>query len=180
MPIQPVLVSQVQFLPGASLRVTDPVLYHQIQADYGLGLGGDSPAASNVIIGTSPESLANQYGIGFVFNPSTAAYQNLPACFSDTSSATINGVALTPTQQQNGIQTLATTFTDHNGQTFSTVTWAWQVEVVLYTLVSAGAFNQQVVTWTGDGTANRLIPTTFDLTAGVTAIWGCGGIDKNV
>jgi hypothetical protein len=42
-----------------------------------------------------------------------------------------------------------------------------------------GSFQAQVVTWTGDGSSNRLIPTTFSLATGVVAVWGCGGIDKS-
>jgi hypothetical protein len=39
----------------------------------------------------------------------------------------------------------------------------------------SGKFEVQVVTWTGDGSANRLIPTTFPLNDGMVAIWGAGG-----
>lgn len=38
-----------------------------------------------------------------------------------------------------------------------------------------GKYEQQVVTWTGNGAANRLIPTIFSLASGTVAIWGCGG-----
>ncbi len=34
-----------------------------------------------------------------------------------------------------------------------------------------GSWDQQVVTWTGDGTSGRLIPTTFSLASGVVSIW---------
>lgn len=41
--------------------------------------------------------------------------------------------------------------------------------------VISGKFEAQIVTWTGNGAANRLIPTTFSLASGTVAIWGCGG-----
>jgi len=167
-----------QFYPSASLRVTDVTLYNQIRSDYNLGQGGSTPAASNILIGVSPVALAAQYGINWVNNPVTSDYNNLPGVFTQSTLSKVNGVSITPDGTQNGVQTLSSSYTDPNGQTFSTVTWAWQVEVQLFTVINGGKFQQQIVTWTGDGTSNRLIPTTFDLTQGVTAVWGVGGIDK--
>jgi len=37
--------------------------------------------------------------------------------------------------------------------------------------MATGKWEQQIVTWTGDGTSARLIPTTFSLASGVVAIW---------
>lgn len=38
-----------------------------------------------------------------------------------------------------------------------------------------GTFDVQIVSWTGDGTSNRLIPTTLALNTGVVAVWIEGG-----
>lgn len=166
-----------QFYPSASLRVTDLTQFNQIKADYNLGLGTGDAAGSDIIIGASPVALAAQYGITWVDNPTTNDYGNLPGVFTVPALSFVNGTAITPTAAQNGVQTLASVYTDANGQAFTSVTWAWQVEVRLYTVLAKDVFSQQVVTWAGDDAANRLIPTTIDLTVGETAVWifGSGG-----
>jgi len=168
-----------QFYPAASLRVTDITLYNQIKSDYNLGLGTPDPAGSNIIVGISPVALGTQYSVNWVNNPTTADYSNLPAVFTVAAQSVVNGTTITPDGTQNGVQTLASSYTDPNGQTFSTVTWAWQVEVVFLTVAGLGQYDQEIVTWTGDGTANRLIPTSFALDSGVVAIWGVGGANGN-
>lgn len=45
-------------------------------------------------------------------------------------------------------------------------------------VVPSGKFEIAMVTWTGDGSSNRLIATPFSLASGLVAVWGCGGIDK--
>lgn len=166
-----------QFYPSASLRVTDLTLYNQIKADYGLGLGTPDAAGANIITGASPEALAARYGINWVNNPTSSDYNNLPCVFTLTTLSKVLGTAISTSA--NNVQTLGgQSYTDPNGVFFSTVTWAWQVEVEFFTVLPAGTYEQQVVTWTGDGTLNRLIPTTFPLDSGVVAVWGCGGIDK--
>lgn len=159
---------QAQFAPGASLRITDSAMLAQVFADYpGVSMSG-------IIFGVSPTALAAQYGVNWVNDPTTSDYQQLPAVFTLTAQSEVLGTPIDV--NANGVQTLGgQDYTDPNGQHFTSVTWEWQVEVQFFTSVAAGDFSEQVVTWTGDGTSNRLIPTTIDLSAGLVAVWGCGG-----
>lgn len=152
-----------QFAPSASMRITDPVLYVQIAAQYGFG--------TNIIFGVAPQTLATTYGINWVNNPTTADYNNLPCVFTLDTQSKVLGTSISTAA--NGVQTLTgQDYTDPNGQHFTDVTWEWQVEVQLFNVAtSQTVFSQQVITYTGDGLANRLVPTTIDLSQGVTAIW---------
>lgn len=174
--LMPYVAPTAQFYPAASLRVTDLAQYNMIKELYGLGLGTSDPAGSNTLIGRSPVALATEFGIPWVNNPTSVDYGNLPGVFTVPAQSVVNGTTITPDATQNGVQTLASAYTDANGQTFASVTWAWQVEVQFYSILAEEVFTQEIVTWTGDGSANRLIPVTADLTVGESAVWILGSI----
>ena len=70
-------------------------------------------------------------------------------------------------------------YTDPNGVLWPDVDWEWQISVDGYLNTAtgdAGKYQQQVVIYTGDGTAGRVIPTTFPLDSGKVAIWICGSV----
>lgn len=150
-----------QFAPSASMRITDPVVYAAIAAQYGFG--------TNIIFGISPQTLATAYGINYVNNPTTSDYNNLPCVFTTTAGNVVLGTTIAT--NADGVQTLTgQDYTDSHGTHFTSVTWEWQVEVQFYTVLAQDVFSQQVVTWTGDASANRHIATTANLSSGVTAI----------
>lgn len=150
-----------QFAPSASMRITDPTMYASIVATYGFG--------TPIIYGVSPQTLATTYGINYVDNPTTTDYQNLPCVFTVPAQSKVLGTTIAT--NLDGVQSLGgQSYTDPNGMLYTTVTWEWAVEVQFFAVADRKTFSQQVVTWTGDGAANRLIPTSIDLSTGVTAI----------
>lgn len=155
-----------QFFPSASFRLTDPVVYAQIVATYGFG--------TPIIYGVSPATLSSTYSAPVVNNPSTPDYSNLPAVFTLDAESTVLGTPISTSLD--GVQTLTgQDYTDPHGNHFTSVTWEWAVEVQFLTVRDGGKFEVEIVNYTGDGTSDRLIPTTLDLSSGVVAIWGCGG-----
>lgn len=172
----PLTGATAQFLPEASLRVTDPAMYAQIRTDYGLTQGGTTFEANGFIVGVSPATLAARYGINYVNNPTTSDYQLLPCVFTVDATSTV--IATVVPANLDGVQTLTgQNFTDAHGVHFTSVTWEWITEVSLFRVLDAGLYAQELVQWTGDGSASRLVPTTLDLSEGVIAIWGAGGVN---
>lgn len=160
---------EADFLPEASFRLTDATIYAQVLADYGIaGNGG-------LLYGVSPQTLATRYGIPWTDNPTTTDYSNLTPIgrvFTTTAAAASQVLGNVVSGGADGVQTLVTPYTDPHGYVHTSVTWEWLTEVVLYSVASdQDTWDQQVVTWTGDGTSNRLIPTTFDLTTHPTFVW---------
>lgn len=167
-------VATTQFQPVAELRVTDPAVYAQIKADYGLDDFAPVPNGGGWahLFGVSPVTLSAQYGVTIVNNAVGVQFAP-PSILTFTSASQVLGVGISTSA--NGPQTLSgVTYTDPNGTAFTTVTWEWLISVELFT-GGVGKFEEQVVTWTGDGTTNRLIPTTVDLSSGLVSVWGCGG-----
>lgn len=62
---------------------------------------------------------------------------------------------------------------DANGVLWPDVDWEWQISVEGYTNIAqgdSGTFTQQVIIYTGNGVNNRQVPTTADLSKGVTVV----------
>jgi hypothetical protein len=159
---------EAQFLVQSSCRITDHAVYLQILSDYGItGNGG-------LLFGVSPTTLRNRYNLNYVDNPTSSDYQNLTptGCVFTTSAAAASQVlGHTVSGLADGVQTLSgVSYTDPNGQLFTSVTWEWYAEVVFFNVATdkVAAWDQQVVTWAGDNAATRVIPTTFALNDGAS------------
>lgn len=154
-------------LPGYSIRLTDPAVYASIGATYGFG--------TNIIIGLSPADAATLTGLSINSDPSYASQITWPQIYVDPSALNVIGTAIS-TSDSGG--TIFTPFSDMHGE-HDRVVWEWQCDVqynpvtVPYTPYTppSGAWGQQVVTWTGDGTTERVIPTKMDLTVGNVIVW---------
>ena len=159
-----------QFLPSASCRLVDATVFNQILSDYGI------QASGGILVGVSPETIRQKYGLNYVDNPTTSDYSNLlpTGCvFTVSSNETSQVLGHSVSSLADGVQVLnGVSYTDANGETFTSVTWAWQMEIVLFTVGSSEeTFDMEVVSWTGDGTSGRLIPTSFDLTTAPVVVW---------
>lgn len=171
------LTLEAQFNVTASFRFTDPALLTQIYADYP-GLSTNA----GLLYGVSPVTLVQQYNgfggaaINLVDNPTADGYNSVPSVFTTSAAdpGKVLGTSIDPLVQADGVQTLGSvSYTDANGQDFTSVTWEWVTEIKLYTIGSndVNTWDQQFVSWTGDGTLARLIPTTFALDTGKVAVW---------
>jgi len=163
------------FLPGYSIRLTDASVYASLVSTYGFG--------TNVIIGLSPDAAGALVGVPVVADASLSSQLQIPAVYVAPSEQFVEGVPIL-TSQSGG--TIMMSYTTARGR-FDRVVWQWQCDVQLFPVadtvppVTIPIFEQQVVTYTGDGTSNRLISTTFALNSGVVAVWiGGTGNDVNV
>lgn len=153
------------FRPSYSIRLTDLAVYQAIVQQYQFGV--------NVIFGVSPVQAAANWGAPVVLNPTDADYQALPGVFVQTALANVLGVPILTTDS-GGTINLAIPYVDLNGVSWSQVDWEWQADVQIFQVgvpgVPVGTFHTQLVTWIGDGTSGRLIPTTFPLDQGKTIV----------
>jgi len=159
------------FLPGYSIRLTDPAMYQQFVETYGFG--------TNVVIGLSPNEAETITGVPIITNPSFDSQSIRPEIFVHPDALNVLGVPISMADEGG---TIFISYANALGR-YDRVIWKWQCEVVFFAAPVAdpggsGKYEQDVVFWTGDGASNKLIATAFSLATGVIAIWGCGGIDK--
>ena len=149
------------FAPAYSIRLTDFAVYTSLVTTYGFG--------TNIIMGLSPNDAAILTGVPIVTNPSYASQMVRPEIFVHPDALNVLGVPITLAESGG---TIAISYASPFGR-FPQVVWTWQCEVTFDPAVQTaqGAWDQQVVTWAGDGTTGRLIATTFPLNIGVVAIW---------
>lgn len=138
-----------------------PIIHARAPAELATAIGqplivgmndpGVAASVSSVIVVTFPDSVPTVHGTGF----------SRPVSTADPSGILV------------GVN-----YTDSHGVFWPDVAWEWVISVEGYAVVTPGIpatapgrWDQQVVTWNGDGIAGRLIPTTFDLTQGRVAIW---------
>lgn len=141
-----------------------------------------------VIFNRAPEELAVAIGVpffsaigdpGLVTSTPGVVVVSFPY---PTPSVVVAGTPYAVSTAVAGGTLVGVNYVDANGVLWPDVDWQWQISVEAYQNSATGdlgKFESQVVTWTGDGTANRLIPTTFPLDTGVVAIWGCGGAEAS-
>src|SRR5665213_3190953 len=151
--------------------------YFQIQQQYQFGIP--------IVVGRAPQEFEAAYGIPY--------YETIPAVLTvpGVSVATFpyptpvveihdhdgNLVATRPVSSAVAGGTLVgVNYVDANGVLHPDVDWQWQISVEPYFNTAAGApplgkWEQQIITYTGDGIADRLIPTAFPLNVGVVAVW---------
>lgn len=155
------------FVPTYSIRLTDPAVYAALVATYGFG--------SPIIIGLSPDDAVTLTGAPLVSNSAYGPQQVRPEVYVHPDALNVLGVPIT-TAESGG--TIFISYANALGR-YDRVVWEWQCDVELDLPATdptvTGKYEQQVVTWTGDGTSGRLIPTAFALDSGVVGVWICGG-----
>lgn len=160
--------------PGAALRLADAAVYTAIAAQYHFGVP--------LITGVAPQTLAATYGVTFFPTTSGDLASMIPGVAVAATPCVVTGYApdgVTVAFQRvvssgvGGGTLVGVNWVDAAGVTHPDVDWSWTVGVELYSGASTflGKWEQQVVTWTGDGSSGRLIPTTLDLSTGAVAIW---------
>ena len=149
------------FAPSYSIRLTDKTVYDSIVATYGFG--------TNIIMGLSPNDAATLTGVPIVTDPSFVSQHIRPEIFVHPDALNVLGVPVTLAESGG---TIVISYAGPFGR-FDRVVWSWQCEVTLDAAVVApsGGWDQEVLTYTGTGVDGRLVPTTFDLTVGVVAVW---------
>ena len=92
----------------------------------------------------------------------------------------ILGQTIDPTVGSGTLTGLSPAYVDADGEELDDW-WQWQMIADLYVYSQdSGIFSTQVITYVGDGTANRLIATTANLTVGKAAVWVMGGVGAGV
>ncbi len=168
-PLFPVTAAaRLDITVGAASRAA----YFTLVAQYQFG--------TPVIQGVAPQALASQIGVplysqivdpGLVATIPGVVVVSFPYA---TPSVVVGGVAYPVDVTLGGGTLVGVNYVDPNGVLYPDVDWTWAISVEAYLNGASGTlgtFDLQVVTWTGDGTAGRLIPTTFDLTQGQVAVW---------
>jgi hypothetical protein len=153
------------FLPSYSIRNSDAGVQATLVATYGFG--------TPIIIGLAPNDAATLTGIAINEDMSYTAQSQNPQILVPPQFQNVLGV---PISLADSGGTIMMAYTDPNGVVWDRVVWKWQCDVQFNaTVVSpAGSYQQEIVTWVGDGASNRLIPTSFPLDSGAVAIWICG------
>lgn len=133
-----------------------------------------------IIYGRAPAELAATIGVGLltpIVDPGINA--SVPSVivvtFPNAVPSVIVGANSYPVSTAVGGGTIVgANWVDGNGVLHPDVDWQWQISVEGYQNQSVGdlgTFDIEVVTWVGNDAVGRLIPTTFDLTQGVVAVW---------
>lgn len=173
-----VAAARLDITPGAASRTA----YYALAVQYQFG--------TPIIFARAPQELAATIGVAFYSQPAdpgiaaTTPGVVVVSFPYPTPSVVVGGVAYPVSTAATGGTIVGANYIDGNGVLHPDVDWEWEISVEAYQNSTGvlpptiGTFEAQVVFWTGDGTNNRLIPTTFSLAAGDVAIWGCGGIDK--
>ncbi len=156
--------------------VDDWALYFRIKAD--MQAAGDT----NVMFGRAPTEIAATYGLTLYVNEDGDPM--IPGVHVNTFPAVVPVVIVTgPGFLQGiavGLSEPSGTFhninvPDANGVIHPDADWRWQCDLLGLTQTVPpsldGKWQQQVVTWTGDGVNGRLIPTTFPLNSGNVLVW---------
>lgn len=144
--------------------------YEAFQALYPGNLG------SLPIYGVAPQTFASTINIPFYTSPTAAQYATGPGMFIDPSPKLLLGQTISTTVGSGTLTGLSPAYVDADGQSWTTVNWQWVMIADKYQYGTAtGFYKQQVIQYTGDGTANRLILTALDLTAGIVTVWITGG-----
>lgn len=134
---------------------------------------------SLLLFGYTPIEAAVAYAASVSYlNPSAADYQHGPATFyqstNQISFIDSTGVTVTRTilaSDRSGTLT-GVSYRDADGTIWTSVDWQWMGIVESYVYANYdGKFSSQVITYTGDGTAARLIATTADLSGGKSVVW---------
>lgn len=166
---------RLDITPGSSSYAA----YFALVAQYQFG--------TPIINGRAPAELAAAIGVPLYEGPGDPGIAaSVPGVVVvtfpyPTASVVVAGVpypvsSSTPSGTLTGVN-----YVDANGVVHPDVDWQWNISVEPYLNTATGAppvgtYDQQIVQYTGDGTANRLISTTLDLTKGVVAIWIAGGV----
>lgn len=160
------------FPVSAAIRLSDVAMYAAIAALYQFG--------TPLISGVAPQTLATTYGLTLY---SAVTDPGLPASVpgvvvvsfpNPVPSVVVGGTAYPVEVNAGGGTIVGANYTDPNGVFYPNVDWRWAISAEFYTNSASGTlgtWDQQIVTYTGDGTVARLIPTTFPLDVGVVAIW---------
>lgn len=143
------------FYPTASCRIIDPAVWAQIVAAYSFG--------TNIVLNVAPTDVATRWNAPLVNDPTATDYQNLPGTFTLTTASQVLGVAVS-TSVAGGTVT-GVTYTDADGVAWTEVDWQWQIDFEDYTVAGAsgGTYEQEWITYTGDGTTARTIGCSANL-----------------
>lgn len=168
------------------------LLYYQLYFDDAAqGALAQAANGGDLSLNLCPADALTTYPAGVILQVTTP--------FFDNAAGVVDLGGYTPTLGTPGIvhspryvptTALATVVTETvyganlDSQQVNTVTYRWNgtivfthTEIHLTPGAVTGKFESQIVTWVGDGSSDRLIPTTFPLDTGVVAIWGVGGQD---
>lgn len=168
-------------------------IYYQLYfADAAQGAAAQAANAGDIDLPhLAPEAALVAYPAGVILQTGVPFFSTVPGVIdlgNYTPSPGNAGTVFSPRFVTTGAAETVVTATIYDTfervQQVNTVTYIWDGTIVYAPQSIAptpgavtGKFELAVVNWTGDGTSNRLIPTTFPLDAGIVAIWGVGGMD---
>lgn len=162
---------RLDITPGSSSYAA----YFALVAQYQFG--------TPIIHGRAPAELASSIGVPLYEGTGDPGIQaSVPGVVVvsfpyPTASVEVAGVGYPVSSSTPSGTLVGVNWVDGNGVVHPDVDWEWQISVEPYLQgASPGAYNQEIVAYTGDGTANRLIPTTLDLTQGKVVVWIFGGV----
>lgn len=171
------------------------LLYYQLYfADAAAGAAAQAANAGDINLDMSPEAALAAYPAGVILQTGVPFFSNCPGQvdLGDPAGSVIvrsQRYVSTAPRSTDVVETVYDTPLHAHVQQVNTVTYLWNgtinfTHMDVHPTVPPGSpgpvtgkFEIQVVSWLGDGTSNRLIPTTFPLDSGVVAIWGVGGTD---
>lgn len=158
--------ARLDITPGSSSHDA----YYALVAQYHFG--------TPVIFGRAPAELAATIGVPLITGHDPGYLASLPCVvevyFPYTQpTVVINNQAYPVSDAVGGGVIVGANYTSPiDGHFYPNVNWQWQISVEAFQQLSdSGRWQQQVVTWTGDGTIGRTIPTNFDLTVGNALVW---------
>ena len=161
---------QLDITPGSSSRAA----YYLLQAQYQFGVPIITNRAPAELAATIGVPLYSQIGDpGLIATIPGVVVVSFP---NAVPTVTGTGFAVPVSTGTPGGTLAGVNYVDSNGVLHPDVDWQWAITVEPFFNQNAGNppighFRAQLVSWTGDGTSARLIPTPFDLTKGVVAIW---------
>lgn len=168
------------------------LLYYQLYFDdVAVGAAAQAANGGDIDLPIAPETALATYAGGVILQTGSPFFSAVPGVVDlggYTPTLGTPGIVHVPRYVLTSDRSTVVTETVYGAgldiQQVNTVTYLWD-GTIAYTHQSiaptpgavSGKYEQQVVTWIGDGSSNRLIPTTFALDSGVVAIWGCGGAE---
>jgi len=135
-----------------------------------------SAGTVSAVYGYTPLTAAIAFNSGTSkANPSGVDFQTGPLVMYDTTNQLTLPDGSTHTVSASTLNGTITgvSYTDANGVAQTTANWQWVglANSGTYAVGGGGKWSQQILTYTGDGTSNRLIATAVDLSAGSRVVW---------
>lgn len=156
-------VFRPQLTVSASFRLTDVDDYFAIAEQFNFG--------SPVMVGEAPQTVADTYANGDLYIDGDSGDGSLyPAVFVESEVLTLLGQTI-PTTSGSGTLT-GVSYTDGDGDVHTEVDWVWTIDVIFYVAgAGSGRWDQEVITYVGNGVNGRTITTSFALNTGVVVVW---------